>query len=125
MCLHLRPHWRRSATPARLGYFVGTRRFSSSSQFWTTTRLMGTAVWSAPALISRNRRPSSDYIVCPAALAGCGPVASQQLGRRGRRPGRPMRHADAHDGPRLVQIKQLLTFLAYSGRVPPSVDTCQ
>ena len=41
-------------------YLAGTRRFSSSNQFWTTTRLVAVAVCSDPAdLIIRNRLPSS------------------------------------------------------------------
>ena len=41
-------------------YFVGTSRFSSASQFCTTTMFGGVAVWSAPppSLITRNRWPS-------------------------------------------------------------------
>src|SRR5438552_6002170 len=41
-------------------YLVGTRRFSSSVQCWTTIRLAGAAVWSEPpaSLIIRNRWPS-------------------------------------------------------------------
>src|SRR6516164_1004169 len=39
-------------------YFVGTRRFSSSSKCWTTTICGGASVGSLAAFIIRNRCPS-------------------------------------------------------------------
>src|SRR5262245_12435731 len=42
-------------------YFVGASRLNSSSQFWTTTRLVEVAsTCGSRCLIMRNRRPSGD-----------------------------------------------------------------
>ena len=42
------------------GYFAGSRRFSSSVQFSTTTRLRSVGVSVASSLTIRNRWPSGD-----------------------------------------------------------------
>ena len=87
----------RRGNDRRTIYLVGTRRFSSSSQCWTTMSAGGAAPASVPgALIIRKRWPSGDTSYVRPGLAPAAPVSSAPREKLHRRAGVPHRAARLH-----------------------------
>ena len=105
---------RRTATKNSLafrGYFVGTRRFSSSSKCWTTTRLVGAGVDSVPARLDHQKPPAVGAMsyfrptLQPCRYSSAPPRAASRAPWRPTSPRAPRRRASAR---RRREIEQLL-----------------
>ena len=113
-----RPLEDRAAEAARARLLGSTRRFTSSIQFCTTTRLVGLPL--SRFLMNKNRRPSRDTSVRTAAGGRVKVIAFQDQNGRAIRPHRPGQALRAPQRVLVRQEEQLIALRRPKRRSSPS-----